>query len=99
VTGVPLIIAMETQLICDDFFFTRNESARDDQREELGMGRARSTNCSDRQDGRVRAKRNRLDYECADWSQLPQDRVQWQALVSAVMNLWIPYKAENLLTS
>jgi hypothetical protein len=27
-----------------------------------------------------------------NWIQLAQDRVQWQASVSVVMNLWVPYR-------
>jgi hypothetical protein len=26
----------------------------------------------------------------AKWTQLAQDRVQWQAFVTTVMNLWVP---------
>jgi hypothetical protein len=26
----------------------------------------------------------------ANWIRLAQDRVQWQALVSTIMNLWVP---------
>ena len=25
-----------------------------------------------------------------DWIDLAQDRIRWQALVNAVMNLWVP---------
>jgi hypothetical protein len=34
-----------------------------------------------------------------NWSQLAQDRVQWRACVNTVMNLQIPLKAVNFLTS
>jgi len=27
---------------------------------------------------------------CGDWMELAQDRDRWQALVSMVMNLWVP---------
>jgi len=34
-----------------------------------------------------------------DRMNLAQDQSQWQALVNMVMNLWVPYKVENFLTS
>ena len=27
---------------------------------------------------------------CGDWMELAQDRYRWRALVSTVMNLWVP---------
>jgi hypothetical protein len=33
------------------------------------------------------------------WIDLAQDRESWQALVNVIMNLQVPYNAENFLTS
>jgi hypothetical protein len=34
-----------------------------------------------------------------DWIDMAQDRDRWRAVVSAVMNLWVPQNAGNFLTS
>jgi len=34
-----------------------------------------------------------------DWIGLAQDRERWRTLVSAVMNLWVPWNVGNFLTS
>ena len=34
-----------------------------------------------------------------DWIGLAQDRDRWRTLVSAVINLWVPWNAGNFLTS
>ena len=34
-----------------------------------------------------------------DWIGLAQDRDRWRTLVSAVMNVWVPWNAGNFLTS
>jgi len=31
-----------------------------------------------------------LGIDGANWIQLVQDRVQWQAFVNTIMNLWVP---------
>jgi len=41
----------------------------------------------------------KIGWEGLDWMQLAQDRDQWWALVNTVMNLRVPWKPENFLTS
>jgi hypothetical protein len=38
-------------------------------------------------------------WEGVDWMHLAQDRDQWRVLLNMVMNLRVPQKAENFLTS
>jgi hypothetical protein len=38
-------------------------------------------------------------YEGVDWIHLDQEGVHWWAVVNTVMNLWVPWKAGNFLTS
>jgi hypothetical protein len=40
-----------------------------------------------------------IGREGADLNHLVQDRDLWRAVVETVMNLWVPQKAGNLLTS
>jgi hypothetical protein len=37
--------------------------------------------------------------EAVDWIRLVVDRVQWQAIVNTVMNLRVPSKAGNFLST
>jgi hypothetical protein len=41
----------------------------------------------------------RIGCEDVDWSHLAQDRDQWRPVVNTIMNLPIPQRAENFLTS
>jgi hypothetical protein len=34
-----------------------------------------------------------------DWINLAQERDWWQALVNAIMNLWVPQNAGNFVSS
>jgi hypothetical protein len=40
-----------------------------------------------------------VGLEGVDWINLAQDRDQWWGVVKTVMNLWVPQKARNILTS
>jgi len=40
-----------------------------------------------------------VGYGGMDWIDLAQDRDRWWALVSAVMNLWVPSNTGNFFTS
>ena len=40
-----------------------------------------------------------LQWESMTWIDLAQDRDRWQVLVNTVMNLQVPYKVKNFLTS
>jgi hypothetical protein len=41
----------------------------------------------------------KIGFEVLDWIQLTQDRDMWRALVNTIMNLQVPSKAGNFLTS
>jgi hypothetical protein len=40
-----------------------------------------------------------VEWGVMDWINLAQDRDRWQALVNAVMNLWVPLNAGNFVSS
>jgi hypothetical protein len=37
----------------------------------------------------------KLECRGGDWTDLAEDRVQWQASVNMVMNLWVPSTSVN----
>jgi len=41
----------------------------------------------------IRLDLRELGIEGANWIQLAEDRVQWQAFVNTVMNLWVPLES------
>jgi len=43
-----------------------------------------------RWEANIRVDLQELGCGCVDWMELAQDRDKWRALVSAVMNLWVP---------
>ena len=47
----------------------------------------------------IRTELQELGYGYLDWIGLAQDRDRWRTLVSAVMNLRVPWNAGNFLTS
>jgi hypothetical protein len=47
----------------------------------------------------IRMDLREVGYGYVDWMELAQDRDKWLSLVSAVMNLRVPYNAGNFLTS
>jgi hypothetical protein len=43
-----------------------------------------------REEDNIRMDLRETGWECVDWIHLAQDRVQWRAVVSTVMNLRVP---------
>jgi len=39
-----------------------------------------------------------MEFGNVNWIHWAQERVQWQALVNTVTNLWVPQKVGNFLT-
>jgi hypothetical protein len=39
-----------------------------------------------------------VGWECMEWVHLAQDWDKWQAAVSMLMKLWVPYNVGNFLT-
>jgi hypothetical protein len=62
--------------------------------ERRPLGRSRH-----RWEDNIRMDIREVRCRCVDWMELAQDRDSWRALVSVVMNLWVPQNAGNFLTS
>jgi hypothetical protein len=60
--------------------------------------RARET-CTRTWEDNIKMGLKEIWCEGADWIQLAQGRVQWRALVDTVMNIRVPQKTWNFLTS
>jgi hypothetical protein len=52
-----------------------------------------------RWEGDIKMDHRDIGWEVVNWIHLAQDRDQWRTLVTTVINLWIPQKAGNFLTS
>jgi len=64
----------------------------------ISIGNLKDTGVNDRMLLKyISKKRNRMGWY--DWVHLAQDRNKWQALVNTAMNLRLPYKVWNFLTS
>jgi hypothetical protein len=72
--------------------YTKFRSEKSEGRRPLGRSRRRW-------EDNIRMDLTEIGCEGVDWVHLAEDRDQWQALVNTVMNLRVPGKAENFLTS
>ena len=52
-----------------------------------------------RREDNIKMNLQEVGRGCGDWIELAQDRDRWRALVSTVMNLWVPKNAGNFLIS
>lgn len=50
-------------------------------------------------EGNIKISLKEIRWKGMDWIHQAQNRGQWQAYVSTVINLWVPYNAGNFLTS
>jgi hypothetical protein len=47
----------------------------------------------------IRMDLREIGSEIVDWIRQAQERDQWRPLINTVMNLWVPQKTGNFLTS
>jgi hypothetical protein len=64
---------------------------RPEGRRSLGRPRRRWDN--------IKTDLQEVGWGSMDWIDMAQDRDRWRAVVSAVMNLWVPQNAGDFLTS
>jgi hypothetical protein len=50
-----------------------------------------------RWEGNIRMDLREIGIDGANWIRLAQDRVQWRAFVSTVMNLRVPYRSQDIV--
>jgi hypothetical protein len=50
-------------------------------------------------EGNIKMGVREISLQGVDWIHLPQDMDRWRVFVNTGMNLWVPVKARNFLTS
>jgi hypothetical protein len=52
-----------------------------------------------RREGDIKMDLREIGWEDAEWIHLAYGKDHWRALVNMVMNLWVPWKVRNFLTT
>ena len=66
-----------------EYFVIRKEVGKPERKRPLGRPRCRW-------EDNIKMYLQEMGGGCGDWMELAQDRNSWRALVSTVMNLWVP---------